>query len=54
MMRFFGVLLFIIGIVGVFNLNRATEGVGIIAFACLLGILSIMSKLSERPKSGDK
>lgn len=54
MMRFFGVLLFVTGIIGVLHLNYATLGVGIIAFACLLGILSVMSKLLEQPKSGNK
>ena len=54
MMHFVGVVVFITGIVGVFNLNGATRGVGIIAFACLLGILSIMSRLAQQIRSGNK
>lgn len=53
-MKYFGIVLFVIGIIGLFNLTGADEGSGMIAFACLLGILALMSNAAKQNKSENK
>ena len=47
-MKIMGIIVFVIGLYGMTNINGLAFGVGIIAFACLLGIVALMFMLHNR------
>lgn len=47
------IIILVIGIIGLFSLTNQNLGLGLIAFACLLGICQLLSYASKQ-KKGEK